>query len=349
MPKKRTHKVQIIKHSPYRPVNWRYNRITELMSATGRDRFPIGGVDDTETVSGYRFIKQWDRIAEQSDPEYVQDRLAELFPDNPPLYYAYEIFLRPDDDHCKLSLEARILAKQTNEQIATALCIYDPETINWYERLFFNVRDRLNSVDYISKQVIGSVLGRGNIEGSEINSISAKFFGYFGGETILEFMLHGIDRAISPPRSGENIQEYADAFVNSTIRGRSMMVSQQFQVDTYKVIPLLELHTKLIEEHNKSKLVSGPKNQLEDVVSALVMAVPWSVGQNRQQTLEQSPLGKYIGDSIAVEPRASDMLLIGSGEDVPHLNLIKNMKLPEAKKKRDPDEYAQQRSGNSDS
>jgi hypothetical protein len=348
MPKRRTHKVQVIKYSPYRPTSWRYDRIVELLGAEGRDRFPIRGVDDLETVKGYSFIKKWENIASSCPANQLQDRLAELFPDNPALYFAYDIFLRSQADPCRIGIEARILANQSDETIAQSLCIHDPETISWYEKLFFNVRDRLGSVDYISKQVIGSLLGKGGVDNQDNFNLSAKFFGYFGGEVMLEFVLNGIDRNISPPRPGDTVAEYADAFMESMIRGRSMIVAQQFQVDTYKVVPLLELHAKLIEEHNKAKMATGPKSQLEDVVSALVCAVPWSVGQNREQMLAQTPLGNYISGS-AVEPRTQDLLRISAGEEVPHLLELKNRKLPEAKKKRDPDEYTQQRGRDSDS
>lgn len=348
MPKKRAHKVQVIKYSPFRPTSWRYDRIVELLGAEGHNRFPIRNVDDFETAHGYSFIKKWEHIASNCPANLLQDKLAELFPDDPALYYAYDIFLRPESDPCRIGIEARLLARQTDNTIAKALCIYDPKTIDWYEKLFFNVRDRLESTDYISKQVIGNMLGKGGLEDPQNYGLSAKFFGYFGGEVMLEFVLNGIDRNIAPPREGDRIVDYADAFVESMVRGRSMLVAQQFQVDTYKIIPLLELHAKLIEEHNKAKMASGPKSQLEDVVSALVCAVPWSVGQNREQMLAQTPLGNYISGS-AVEPRSADLLRIAAGEEVPHLLELKDSKLPEAKKKRDPDEYTQQRSRDSDS
>jgi hypothetical protein len=349
MPKRRAHKVQVIKHSPFRPINWRYQRIAEILSSTGTGRYPIKGIDDAETVAGFAFIRKWENIVRNSTNADIQDNLADVFVDNPALYYAYEISQRDPNDDSRVAIEARILANQEDDVIAQKMCIHDPATINWYEKLFFNVRDRLQSTDYISKQVIGPLLGRWDIGGENdgTNAISAKFFGYFGGETILEFMLYGIDRSLSPPKPGDNIQEYADAFVESMVRGRAMVTSQQFKVDMYKVIPLLELHAKLIEEHNKSKLASGPKSQLEDVVSALVSATPWCVGQNRQTMLEQTPLNIYIGS--AVEPRADDLLRIAAGEELPHVLAIKDKKLPEATKKREPDEHIEQRSRSSDS
>lgn len=257
------------------------------------------------------------------------DALAEIFADNPALYYAYEIFNRPDGDYCKETLEARLLARQDNEKIARSLRIALPDTIEWYERLFFNVRDSLDSVDYISKQVIGPLVGVGTAD----LGLSAKFFGYFCGEAMLEFMLQGIDRSLPPPKVGDNIAEYADEFFNTMLRGRSIVAATTFQIDTYKIMPLLELHTKLIEEHNKAKASAGPKNQLEETVSAILTGIPWSIGDSREKLLNESPLGTYIGH--AAEPRADDLMRIASGEEVPHLMDIKERRLPPPRKKKD--------------
>lgn len=332
MPRKKTHKIQVIKVSPYRSARWRFDRISELIiNQNKRDKrcLPIKGIDDEQTITGFAFIRRWENICKTTAPDRQGDRLAELFFDNPPLYFAYDIFLRADDDYCKSALEARILARQADEAIAKSLSIHDPATVQWYEQLFFNVRDRLDSVDYISKQIIGPLIGQGlhNVD----MQLSAKFFGYFGGETVLEFMLHGVDRHISPPRSGSDIDAYADSVFGSMVRARSMVAAQAIQPDSMTVMPLLELHAKLIEEHNKNQLVTGRKSHLEDTVSALLCAVPWSIGQNREKMLADSPLGAFTGS--AVEPRAADLLKISSGEPLDYLDDLKTKTLPPPRKK----------------
>lgn len=345
MARKKAHKLQVIQFSPYRPVQWRYDRILELVRKDGSSPRPVRGVDDRYIVEGYRFIGNWERIMTTVDNPERADMLAELFPDNPALYYAYEIFLRPPSDHVRCGLEARILARQPFGKIAQALCVFSPETIEWYEKLFFNVLDRIDAVDYISKQVITPLVGQGISQVN--NALTAKFFGYFGGETILEYMLHGIDRSMAAPTPGQSIDDYADSFFKSMLRTRSMVTAMSAEIDVYKVMPLLELHTKLIEEHNRQLANAGPKSQLEETVSALLGAIPWTVGQTRQDLLAAGPLGNYIGS--AAEPRAVDLMKIAAGEAVPHLEGIKARRLPEPKIKRDIDEHAKQGSRSSDS
>jgi hypothetical protein len=308
----------------------------ELISTESGNRFPVKNVDDEATFKGYSFIKKWETICKNTDPLNQEDKLAEIFLENPALYYAYDIFLKPSSDHCKASIEARILARQPSEEIAQVLSLANARVVDWYEALFFNVRDRIDSVDYISKQVIGPVIGTGisNVRAE----LSAKFFGYFGGLAMLEFALNGTDLSIPRPQAGQSIDAYADAMFNSIIRSRSMTTAMSMELDTYKVMPLLELHAKLIEEHNKASLNAGPKNQLEETVAALLMSVPWSVGQSRENMLKDSSLGSYVGN--AVEPRTADLLLLSSGKTSDQLEHVKEKKLPPPRKKGETDEHA---------
>lgn len=346
MARKKIHKILVIQHSPYRPVTWRYDRIMELVRKEGKYKFPIKGVDDDMITNGFRFISQWEKITEQyDDPAIRQDFLADLFADNPYLYYAYDIFLKGGDDKTRAALEARILARQDYRRIADALCLFSPDVVMWYENLFFNVKDRINSVDYISRQVITPIIGKGLTNVTQ--EISAKFFGYFAGETMLEYVLNGVDTTIQAPQPGQGPDEYLDSFFNSMLRMRSVVSTAAVEIDVYKVMPLMDMHARLIEEHNRQLANAGPKNQLEETVSALLTAIPWTVGQTRQDMLATGPLGNYIGG--AAEPRAIDLMKIASGQEVPHLEDIKERSLPEPKHKRDVDDHAKQGSGNSDS
>jgi hypothetical protein len=187
MLRKRTSKIVLIRNSPFRPVHWRYDRIMDLLNANkGKQNCPIKGVDDAITITAFSFIRKWEHICRVVPHEDQLDALAEIYADCPALYHAYEVYQRPVDDYARNALEARILARQSDERIASCLRLAMPESIDWYEKLFFNVRDSLDSVDYISKQVIGPLVGTGTQ--NVTMQLSAKFFGYFCGEAMLEFM-----------------------------------------------------------------------------------------------------------------------------------------------------------------
>lgn len=75
-----------------------------------------------------------------------------LFRCHPELHAAH--WLRDHGGELCWELEARLLARQTSQQIAQALSL-DPAVIDAYEGCFFCVRDRLNTSDWIAGKVIG--------------------------------------------------------------------------------------------------------------------------------------------------------------------------------------------------
>jgi hypothetical protein len=222
----------------------------ELVRKEGKNKLPIKGVDDDCIFAGYKLINQWEKItAKYDDPIERADLLADLFVLNPPLFYAYEIFLKGPDDNLRCAMEARILSRQDYKTIAKKLCVFSADVVMWYEMMFFNVKDRIDSVDYISRQVITPIVGMGLSHVK--NNLTAKFFGYFAGEVMLEFILNGLDPSLAAPQPGQNPDEYMDSFFNSMLRMRSVVSAASVEIDVYKVMPLLDMHSKLIEEHNR--------------------------------------------------------------------------------------------------
>ena len=77
--------------------------------------------------------------------------------------------------HQDWELEARILAGQTDEEIAAAMNLPAATVVSAYEETFFSVRSRLEASDYILIEVIGYSPFRGFEEGD-----LQTLWGYFG-------------------------------------------------------------------------------------------------------------------------------------------------------------------------
>ena len=71
------------------------------------------------------------------------------------LFYAYDLHQDNDASDIRFVVEARILARQDDATIAGKIGTL-AETIAWYERLFFCVRDRLNVSDFIHRHNLAS-------------------------------------------------------------------------------------------------------------------------------------------------------------------------------------------------
>ena len=163
---------------PLRSTRWRYDRVMEMVDARKKhQKEPEPGRDDRYVRRARKFLMEWKRRGQGQDEDQIDRMRQKLFPKYPGLFYAYEIFTGPEDS-IRWMLESRLLAGQTDEEIAKNVG-FIPEMIEWYEALFFNVRDRLENKDYIVSQVIRPSMGTG-LQNLTME-MSAKFFGYFGG------------------------------------------------------------------------------------------------------------------------------------------------------------------------
>src|SRR5712692_7415760 len=136
----------IASHNFHRPLDWRWQH--------------AGRIASTPQVSA-------ERSSDQSIADLVRfrcalegtrstngiDRVNVSFP-----ALATALRLRDDDGRCEV--EARILAGQTDDEIAQRCSLW-PEVVCWYERAFFHIRDRLTAGDWIMTQVIGDDFATG--------------------------------------------------------------------------------------------------------------------------------------------------------------------------------------------
>jgi hypothetical protein len=141
---------------PQRTPNWRQDRVLELLDAPGGPR-RLRPYDDEE-IRGYRKFLRKLRVAEAKAemdvagaPSSQGHVLAKLSAEHMEYYFAHQIhFVDPD---VRTSVQARILARQSDDEIARcwATCA---GAIEKFEKIFFDVRDRLDDSDWIESAVL---------------------------------------------------------------------------------------------------------------------------------------------------------------------------------------------------
>jgi len=94
-------------------------------------------------------------------------------------------------------LEARVLGQQSAEEIANVLRL-DVETVVNYERLFYDVRDRLRHSDYILLKAISPPWLRDHYE-ADLWAI-LKLLAYYGGLAVFEAALEAWRDGLSEDR-----------------------------------------------------------------------------------------------------------------------------------------------------
>lgn len=153
-----------------RELHWRWQRAVYL---AGLPRLPSDG-DDPKTLAVVDYIRGRQRGACCDSSRRVETVAA----------IDGAITLARSNDRTRWEVEARILARQTDDEIATRTGLA-PAVVGWYEVLFFNVRDRLNARDWIICRAIGSGF---SVACQDLGQV-LRAVGYLGGPAALDVML----------------------------------------------------------------------------------------------------------------------------------------------------------------
>lgn len=328
------------RHSLFSRPEWRWERVLDMC-----DRAPVPGRctrhDDAFVREARAFLLRWRAYAGQ--PE----RREELFWQHGGLYHAFEIHERSDEEpEGALTVQARLLARQSSEEIA-ALTGLLPETVDWYEALFFGVRDRIDQRDWVTKQVLvpaamrnmdvrdrGITLSR--TDGAEtpfalpFYDVTLKLFAYFGGAPLLDFMLTGFkhQQRVTDPR---DVDGFLDSYLTSAVKRRAVMAAATFDVNQFNVMQLIELSARLMEIERNAELGSAAKTSIETHVLSMLNELPWIPGGATKTPLEGRLTPKRVGefDDGSVELRDSELLAVASHDDVPSaLRGLEKFELP---------------------
>lgn len=340
--------VEYQKYNMFRQPTWRWDRVLRLA-----DKQPNPGRctrrDDKYIKEARTFLLRWRNRDEEG-------RQA-MFPENPGLYYAYEAYLKGLEDPSNvLLLEARLLTRMTYREIADA-CNTIPDTVEWYEALFFNVRDQLKARDWITSQVLVPAMTRNfglldlphhaappsaaddddddvphkpgpwadRVIARPFLDASLKMFAYFGGPVLCETMIHGFQSG-KILNSTDNLTQFIDEHWALTLRMRSMQSARTFQVNKYNVMELFATHARIIEVEKSEDSMDQKKSTIERHVSALMDEIPWAVGEDGEETFKGTPVLAY--DQAAAELRDDEIHLVAAGKAVKSTDGLEQLKLP---------------------
>src|ERR1700733_5058202 len=166
--------------NPLRVPDWRWLRAQDI--AHGGPPVTVrqdGATSATLIRRAARFYK----ALQGCDSDERQMKLAWERPDMFWAHYMYDQLHNP----MRWSIEARILAGETDREIATRIGCSE-EIIQAYEALFFNVRDKLNRTDYILNVVLKDAVLRGLHEREK--DLLWKLVAYTGGSHLLDAVIN---------------------------------------------------------------------------------------------------------------------------------------------------------------
>lgn len=314
------------KYDPGAEPDWRYQRILEIIH-----RHPSPGrcsrYDDSWVKKARSFILAY----EQKDQKRIPRRKLMLL--CPELFYAYVIHERAAagnsaDVNVMLLIQARIIAGQTDEAIAKEIGTH-PGVINWYSKLFFDVRDRLDQKDWVITRVLVPALVRSPIVDEEddapVNAIetfsrnfldgSLKYFGYFGGGEIIDTILGGQRREVSENAS----DEFLDTFFRRQLKVKTIQAISRLPVNRYNINQLLETYMELIKLERAAG-GTAEESAYSDAMTALLGQVRFKTGGDARQMIAQTPLGEYYDKGFDLSYEEQQTVLSGGKLNLPEEN-----------------------------
>jgi len=324
-------------YSFFRRPDWRWERVLVLAGHKPTPRRP-GRSDDKYVRDGRNFILKYNAPDQE-------DHLDELFARNIDMFYAYKIHEKElEESDTAMMIQARILAGQSNDQIHNATGIL-PNTIEYYEQLFFNVRDRLKYRDYITKNVLIPAMQRNfglvpshhdadnpvmpwskEIIARPFLDASIKMFAYFAGPIVLEFMLQSFQTG-KICNSQDEMAKYLDDHWATTLRARSSQAVRTFEINKFNVIELFGIHARLMEIEKSEETLDQKKNQIEQSIGGLMSEIEnvYSIGDETNEFL--SPKVK-VYDKMAAELRDGEVGALAAGLNVKGLDDLESLRLP---------------------
>lgn len=287
----------------FRHCAWRRHRVERILrkeSRARRDEDPLV----LEYLDFCRFEK--DLIRNQYD-EY--DRAYKLHRRFPELSEAHE-FNKNSNTLASISLQSHLLTELTNKQIAERFGV-STEVVDFYSNLFFDVRDRIQNVEYIAGYVIGPVFQVG-IE--VLNPLLlSRYFGYFGGSIVLQHVLYGLYPSTALT-SDDEMLGYLENVVDKSIRLQSAIMLMLTQPSRFDLRTLIEGYVSVKNLTRDEEIGSNEQSWVSAVINYIrsTQGIP----RGREEKMDYEARTNLRLENIALEPRTvTKQKILESGGD----------------------------------
>jgi hypothetical protein len=308
--------------NPYREVSWRWSRAVKIATTDTK----LSRRKDDLWIKRAAALHQAVIAAVKEEDKYA---IAEGDYD---VYWAQELYNNrgEESDVRRLmphSIEARLLARQSYEEIAKTVGMW-PGAIEAYEKLFFDVGEKIDCRDYILFAVMGPAIYRG-LRARQYDLLW-KLLGYMHGPHALDVM---ITTCVNPTRPSD--ASAAAAWIVDATRGdmaRSAMVAAKtLSIRDDSALFIIEAYVKMCEvERTAGK--GGASEAQTNSIKAMMASLAFSVGsapppegiENRKRNAKA--IDAYNG--TGVELRGDELTAISMGMPGPDIDALRLLQFP---------------------
>lgn len=232
------------KYNPVRSRCWRLDRVLQLIENQPFPRQP-SRMNDDRYIRAYYYLLLENRCTDW------KNSTGTLSCYDPALVQAHLLRWSLDAED-RAIVEARILAGETDAEIGRKRGIM-PAAVDWYEGLFFCVRDRLECSDWIRNtiQEMGGeklLFGKDNLNEQQRHTVY-RLFGYYHGADMLDATIH----TFSPrPLKAEDCPDWIDDALRTSIRAAAMAAVAKFNKTNIHL--LFQTALKIIKQRRSSDI-----------------------------------------------------------------------------------------------
>ncbi len=309
------------KYNFFRSPEWRFERILSLIDREDGVPGRCSRRDDEYVRVGRSFIHR-----HREGDDAMREKLKW---ENAGLYFAYDYHQRlAADPDVAMYIQARLLAKQTPEQIGNILGIM-PAAVEWYAVLFFDVVPYLDQRDWITKAVLIPAIVRSPLKDEDDdNNVpmhrdigiakpfldgSLKLMAYFGGPHIVDMLLTSMQPG-RPVTNPDDASGWFDKIHCLGIRQRSAQVTRLFPINKYNVMELFATHARLMELDRSEDSISASNSNHERHIQTMIDGIPWAAGGDGETLYKNTVVGRF--DNMSSELRDDELLQLASGRVV---------------------------------
>jgi hypothetical protein len=298
-----------------RPVDWRWQRAA--LAASGEYPLSRRRDGDVWVARATKFIREQESCNTELDLAYLSER-------NPTIFWAYDIWYTRDDtgNPVRSEVEARLLADDNVENIARRVAT-DIEIIEAYERLFFNVRERLADRGYLMHCVLGPAVHLG-FQASEYDLVW-KLFAILGGPLAVDLMIDQSVGHARPDRASDLKYFVADVAQND-LRRVAMLALKTLRINNFNAMEIIDKFLKLVELERTGGAGGGIATEaVKQNVAAMLVSLPFTVGKQLVH-VDAPALDRY--DDLPAELRYEEVMAISAGQEIPAQDMLHLLAFP---------------------
>ena len=268
---------------PFTDPAWRHRRAADL-AASAKPATRRG--DDPSIRALAAFLSAWGRRGDRGK--------ADLSQRTPEVAEAYVLFTSDCLRHRRWECEARLLARQADDEIAAA-CGMTAGAVRCYHQLFFEVRPRLDATHYVQHVILGGRPAAGF--GPDDAETLLKVYGYGRGPRAVDDILRLFREPPAAPARLDGLDDATLKDLAHRLRVRMSVLTLTLPVGPST--PRTMFRLLLV----KDRVLSG---QREAALSGVAGRLKWLPTASDAVTfLSESARARHESPSIAAESAAA--------------------------------------------